>query len=50
MPSRAELPPDIAELADRNALVISDASWMRDGSLLVKILTDELGSQHRRSR
>lgn len=44
MPSRAELPPDIAELADRNALVLSDASWRRDGSLLVKVLTDTLGA------
>lgn len=39
MPSAAELPPDIADLAYRNAVELSHARWKND----VAILTDALG-------
>jgi CheY-like chemotaxis protein len=44
MPGRDELPPELAELVDRQAVSLRDESWRRDSSELVDQLTSILGS------
>jgi len=38
MPSAADLPPDLAELAHRNALELSDGRWESDVQLLIQAI------------